>query len=86
MLKSALLFYLKLQNDLEGHGYEVRPYDPCMANKMINGEQMTTTWHVDELMVSHKYVDHNISNMFHGNLKIERVKKHEYLGMDLDYS
>ena len=35
-------------------GFEVNPYDPCVANKDINGSQMTVTWHVDDLKVSHK--------------------------------
>ena len=35
-------------------GFEVNPYDPCVVNKMINGSQMTVTWHVDELKISHK--------------------------------
>ena len=36
-LQSALLFYRKLQSELEEFGFEVNPYDPCVANKMING-------------------------------------------------
>ena len=35
-------------------GFEVNPYDPCGANKMINGSQMTVMWHVDDLNISHK--------------------------------
>ena len=33
-------------------GFEVNPYDPCVANKMVNGKQMTICWHVDDLKVS----------------------------------
>ena len=36
LLRSALLFYKKLRADLEKMGFEVNPYDPCVANKMIN--------------------------------------------------
>jgi len=54
LLKSALLFYKKLQKDLEGYGFVINPYDRCVANAMINGHQMTVTWHVDDLKVSHK--------------------------------
>jgi len=54
MLRSALLFYRKLVGDLEAYGFEVNPYDPCVANKMVAGSQMTVTWHVDDLKVSHK--------------------------------
>ena len=38
-------------------GFEVNPYDPCVANKVINGSQMTVTWHVDDLKISHKESD-----------------------------
>ena len=36
LLQSALLFYKKLQKDLEGYGFVINPYDPCVANTMIN--------------------------------------------------
>jgi hypothetical protein len=29
-LRSALLFYLKLLKDLEGHGFKLNPYNPCV--------------------------------------------------------
>ena len=54
LLRSALLFYKKLSSDLENMGFEINPYDPCVANKMVNGSQMTVTWHVDDLKISHK--------------------------------
>ena len=53
MLKSALLFYKKLHHDLESIGFEVNPYDPCVANMMQDGSQLTVVWHVDNLMASH---------------------------------
>ncbi len=37
-------------------------YDPCVANKIVNGTQMTVTWYVDNLKVSHK--DHSIIDGF----------------------
>ena len=52
LLKSALDFYNKLRGDLEDHGFEIN-YDPCVANKMVNGKQMIVIWHVDDLKVSH---------------------------------
>jgi hypothetical protein len=63
-LRSALLFYKKLLRDLEGRGFVVNPYDPCVANKTINSKQFTITWHVDDLKFSHvdvKVVDETIS-------------------------
>ena len=53
LLKSALEFYNKLRMDLEENRFVVNPYDTCVANKMVNGKQMTIIWHVDNLKVSH---------------------------------
>ena len=53
MLKSALLFYCKLQKDLEDMGFEVNPYNSYVANKTVNESQMTVTWHIDDLNISH---------------------------------
>ncbi len=41
LLRSALLFYWKLVEDLESNGFKLNPYDPCVANKTVNGKQMT---------------------------------------------
>ncbi len=49
MMKSALLFYKKLVGELQSMGFEINPYKPCVANKMVNGSQMTIRWHVDFL-------------------------------------
>jgi hypothetical protein len=53
LLRSALLFYKKLLADLESDGFVLNPYDPCVANKVVDGKQMTVCWHVDDLKVSH---------------------------------
>ena len=53
LLRSALLFYKKLVADLKSAGFKLNPYDPCVANKTVNGTQMTVCWHVDDLKVSH---------------------------------
>ena len=41
MLRAALLLYKRLRSDLENMGFEVNPYDPCAANKMVSGHQIT---------------------------------------------
>ena len=41
MLRAAILFYKRLRSDLENMGFKINPYDPCVANKMVNGHQMT---------------------------------------------
>jgi hypothetical protein len=53
MMKSALLSYRKLVKKLKEMGFEINPYDPCVANKVVNGTQMTVRWHVHDLMISH---------------------------------
>ncbi len=62
MMKSALLFYRKLVADLTSLGFELNPYDPCVANKIINGKQIMVCWHVDDLFVGHD--DPNVVTTF----------------------
>jgi len=92
LLRSALLFYRKLRSELEDYGFVINPYDPCVANKMVNGKQMTVVWHVDDLKVSHvdktevtKFVAH-LAGIYGPKMTIRRGPVHDYLGMDLDYS
>jgi hypothetical protein len=93
MMESALLFYKKLCGNLKGYGFILNPYDPCVANKMVGKSQMTVSWHVDDLKVSHKD-DQVVTNFLTwlkaqygqiGELKVRRGKEHEYLGMKLSY-
>jgi hypothetical protein len=53
MLQSSLLYYKKFQKDIESIGFEVNPYDPCVANRIIKGKQHTVSWHVNDLKSSH---------------------------------
>ena len=41
IMKAALLFYQKFVGDLMTIGFELNPYEPCVANKTINGKQIT---------------------------------------------
>jgi hypothetical protein len=91
-LRSAFMFYLKLVKDLETEGYELNPYDPCMANKIVAGAQFTKTWHIDDLKLSHASSDEVtktiewLKSIYGQDMRVSRGKKHDYLGMDLDYS
>ncbi len=52
LMRASLLFYRKLRLELEAYGFEVNPYDPCVANlESPGGKQLTVIWHVDNLMV-----------------------------------
>jgi len=92
MMKSALLFYRKLVSELQEMGFEINPYDPCVANKMVNGTQMTIRWHVDDLMISHLSQDEimkvvqQIKDIYGENLAETSGTVHGYLGMTFDYS
>ena len=73
-------------------GFEVNPYDPCVANKMINGSQMTVTWHVDDLKISHKESDGvakfitELGKLYDNDPTVHGGKVHLYLGMHYDSS
>ena len=41
LLRLVLDFYLKLIGELEERDYVINPYDPCVANTMIDGSQHT---------------------------------------------
>ena len=92
LLRSALLFYKNLQADLENMGFTINSYDPCVANKIVNGKQMTVMWHVDDLKVSHveeKEVSKfcmQLSDIYGSKIKVNHDKVHSYLGMNFDSS
>ena len=60
MLVAALLWYSVFKKDLEGIGFKFNPYDPCVANRIVNGKQHTIRFHVDDLMSSH--VDRKVND------------------------
>ena len=54
MLESALSWWDKFQKDLEEEGFIFSTCDPCVANEMVQGSQMTIEFHLDDLVSSHK--------------------------------
>ena len=50
MLYSGIVWYKKLQKDLEGNSYVFNPFDPCVANKIVRHKRHTIQFHVDDLM------------------------------------
>ena len=62
MLVSAMLFYCKLSKALLSYGFELNPYDPFVVNKMVNAEQLTICWNVDNLKSSH--IDPKVNDEF----------------------
>ena len=74
-------------------------YDPCVANKLVDGKQLTLVWHVDNVKALHysKQVVTDYIEWLHetyecifedgsGALKVSHGLMHDYLGMQLNFS
>ena len=93
-LHAALIFWRKMTSKLIEWGFTINPYDWCVANKQIDGQQCTLVWHVDDMKISHgdsRVVDRIIKMLEaefgkEAPLTICRGKIHDYLGMTLDFS
>ena len=63
-----------------------------MVKNTINGKQFTVIWHVDDLKLSHvdkELVDEMIDwmkSLYRNDMRISRGKKHDYLGMNPEFS
>ena len=87
-VQSALLWYELYVSKLQEMGFELNPYDQCVANKIINGSQCTVGFWVDDNKISHKdpevvsQVIKEIEEYF-GKMVVTRGKEHSFLGMDI---
>jgi len=94
MLVASMLWYKKFRKDLEGIGFKFNPYDPCVANRKVNGKQHTVRFHVDDLMSSHENGKVNEKFLRWLNRRYGKFGKvtatfgdrHDYLGMTIDFS
>jgi hypothetical protein len=60
---ALLLYYKKFVKSLKSNGFKLNPYDHCVANKQVKGEQLIVCFHVDNCKISHlipKVVDKTI--------------------------
>ena len=94
-LRAARLFWEKLQTKLVNEwGFTPNRYDSCVVNKMVDGQQLTVAWHMDDLKISHEKeeaLDEFIGMMENEfgqdtPLSISRGPVQQYLGMTLDFS
>ena len=94
-MEAAQLFWEQLTKHLVNYwGFKLNPYDLCVANKVIKGQQCTIVWHVDDLKISHvneAVVDEIIMhlNKEFGSwdpMMVSNEQIHDYLGMTLDYT
>ena len=56
-VKSTLLWYEIFHSSLKEMGFILNPYDPCVANCLINRKQCAIAWYVDDNKISHKDPD-----------------------------
>jgi hypothetical protein len=89
-VKSALLWYELFTGTLLKMGFELNPYDTCVANQTFNGKQCTIAWFVDDNKISHvepevvTRVIAKIEERF-GKMTVTRGKKHVFLGMNIHF-
>jgi len=76
---------------LKEWGFKLNKYSKCVANKIINRQQCTIIWHMDNLKISHidKKVIEDIIIQLNNDLETKVLSPPhlvEYLGMTFDYS
>jgi hypothetical protein len=75
MIISSILWYKKFQKDIESIGFEVNPYDICVANRTVKGKQHTVTWHVDDVKLSRMWIPKSMTTLKHGVERCTEVTK-----------
>jgi len=90
-VKSALLWYEMTFSRLKYMGFVLNPYDPCIANFMIDEKQCTVAWYVDDNKISHE--DPRVVSMiidcleeYFGKVTVTRGKEHVFLGMKIRFT
>jgi hypothetical protein len=96
---ASLLYYRKFVKSFTDIDFTINPYNPCMANKKIEGRQMNICFHVDDCKLSHHkkkvmdsmidYLHQEYESIFEDKsvaMTVSRGKIHKYLGMTLDYT
>ena len=96
-LVEILLYYRKFTKSLTDIGFKINPYDPCVANKIIDGQHMTISYHMNDCKLSHrrskvndrmiKWLRQEYESILEdgpGKMTVSRGKVHKYLGMTLD--
>jgi len=87
-----MLFWRTLTAKLGDMGFEINPYDRCVANKLIEGKQCTILWHVNDIKVSHcsaRVVTGVVNDLQEeygkeAPLTVSRGKRYDYFGMVID--
>jgi hypothetical protein len=91
-VKSALLWYELFTKSLQGMGFVLNPYDPCIANCIIEGTQCTVAWYVDDNKISHVNPPTVVTSIIEkieaqfGKMTVTRGREHVFLGMNIQYT
>jgi hypothetical protein len=98
-MDASLLYYHKFTKSLMSVRFKINLYDPCVANKTVNGMQMTICFHVDNCKLSHHssrannnmidWLQQEYESIFEdgsGQMTVSRGRVHKCLGMTLDYT
>ena len=86
----AFLWYDLFSKTLSDLGFNLNPYERCIANKLIGEHQLTIRWFVDDIKISH--IDDNINPIIADKIeeKIGKIyhttgKKHTFLDMEIEF-
>jgi hypothetical protein len=95
----AIILLQEVCQEFKVQEIQLNPYDPCVANKKVDGEQTTDGLHVDDHKISHvvptvvdvtiKWLRSEYENVFKDEMRKMKVycgKTHKYLGMSLGFS
>ena len=91
-MKAVLLLWENITSRLNEWGFKINSYNWCVANKEVE-KKSTIFWHVNDLKILHedpKVVDdiaYKLRDRYgkESLLTINRGKKHDYLGMLIEY-
>ena len=90
-LRAALLWYELYVTKLQALGFELNPYDLCVANKQVNGKQCSVGWYVDDNFASHddqKVLDELLDSVREtvGAITCTTGSTHDFLGMNITFN
>ena len=93
MLVASMLWYQKFCKDLESIDFVFNEFDPCVVNRIRDGNHHPIRYHVDDVISSHLNSKVNDefaawANKVYGKLKKVEVhcgRIHDYLGMCLNF-
>ena len=69
MIVPSLLYYKKVLKTLKSTVFQINPYDPCVAYRMVNDKKKTVCFHAENCKLSHQ--DRKVNNQFINKLRDE---------------